>query len=66
VNYVLGTGLHSYGFGAGAVASRMCLIGAIDLGILLVFLAIQTVREAVGRAPAARSPAGSAAQAAGT
>jgi hypothetical protein len=44
----------------------MCLIGAIDLGILLVFLAIQTVREAVGRAPAARSPAGSAAQAAGT
>lgn len=45
VNYILGTGLHSYGFGMGAVASRMCLVGAIDLGIVLVFMLIHTLRQ---------------------
>ncbi len=31
VNYVLGIGLHSYGFGTGAVARYMFMIGGIDL-----------------------------------
>jgi len=31
VNYVLGTGLHSYGFGTGAVAKYMFRVGAVDL-----------------------------------
>ncbi len=35
VNYVLGTGLHSYGFGAGAVANYFLWIGSIDLGLVL-------------------------------
>jgi ABC-type transport system involved in cytochrome c biogenesis permease subunit len=34
VNYVLGTGLHSYGFGVGNVASKTMLVGGIDLAIL--------------------------------
>ena len=34
VNYVLGIGLHSYGFGTGAVASRMFLCGEIDLALV--------------------------------
>jgi ABC-type transport system involved in cytochrome c biogenesis permease subunit len=48
VNYILGTGLHSYGFGMGAVASRMCLAGAIDLGIVLVFMLIHALRYRSG------------------
>lgn len=43
VNYVLGIGLHSYGFGTGAVVHYMMLTGSIDLlliGLLtLVYLA---------------------------
>lgn len=43
VNYVLGIGLHSYGFGTGAVARYMFLLGGIDLGFValcaLVYLA---------------------------
>ncbi len=34
VNYVLGIGLHSYGFGTGAVAHYMFLTGGIDLGLV--------------------------------
>ncbi|NOY82176.1 MAG: cytochrome c biogenesis protein CcsA [Kiritimatiellaeota bacterium] len=45
VNYVLGTGMHSYGFGMGAVAARMCLIGAIDLGLLLLLAGLFAVRR---------------------
>ncbi|MBN2450421.1 MAG: cytochrome c biogenesis protein CcsA [Lentisphaeria bacterium] len=45
VNYVLGTGLHSYGFGAGAVAGRMCAVGAADLTLLLAFLCVHAVRQ---------------------
>ncbi len=39
VNYVLGTGLHSYGFGTGAMTKWLFLIGEIDLG-LIALLAI--------------------------
>jgi ABC-type transport system involved in cytochrome c biogenesis permease subunit len=45
VNYVLGTGLHSYGFGVGAVASRMLVIGALDLAVLVLFGAIHRLRH---------------------
>jgi ABC-type transport system involved in cytochrome c biogenesis permease subunit len=45
VNYVLGTGLHSYGFGVGAVASRMCLIGAVDLAFVVFWAAVYAVRR---------------------
>jgi ABC-type transport system involved in cytochrome c biogenesis permease subunit len=36
VNYVLGTGLHSYGFGTGAVVYYLKLVGGTDLGFALV------------------------------
>ena len=55
VNYVLGTGLHSYAFGKGAVAGRMMQIGAADLLVVLLCAACYLVRrprvnEAVERA----------------
>jgi ABC-type transport system involved in cytochrome c biogenesis permease subunit len=34
VNFVLGMGLHSYGFGTGAVVKYLYLVGGIDLAIL--------------------------------
>jgi ABC-type transport system involved in cytochrome c biogenesis permease subunit len=34
VNYVLGIGLHSYGFGTGAVVRYLFLVGGIDLAIV--------------------------------
>lgn len=34
VNYVLGTGLHSYGFGTGGVARSMFQIGGVDLALI--------------------------------
>ncbi len=34
VNYVLGIGLHSYGFGTGAVVRYMFLLGTIDLAFI--------------------------------
>ena len=36
VNYVLGIGLHSYGFGTGAIASRVFLIGTLDLAFVVL------------------------------
>jgi len=36
VNFVLGIGLHSYGFGTGAVVHYMYRIGGIDLGLALL------------------------------
>ncbi|MCK4660837.1 MAG: cytochrome c biogenesis protein CcsA [Phycisphaerae bacterium] len=44
VNYVLGTGLHSYGFGKGAVARYMLLLGVIDLAVALALCAIHLAR----------------------
>jgi len=48
VNYVLGAGLHTYGFGTGAVARRMQLAGGIDLGFVLILSAIHLLRRAPG------------------
>jgi ABC-type transport system involved in cytochrome c biogenesis permease subunit len=52
VNYVLGTGLHSYGFGTGAVARKMLMVGVIDLALIglcaVVFLARRTWQTPAG------------------
>ncbi len=48
VNYVLGTGLHSYGFGTGAVKNMMFLIGGIDLGFLALCAVVWGVRRLLG------------------
>jgi ABC-type transport system involved in cytochrome c biogenesis permease subunit len=45
VNYVLASGLHSYGFGTGAVAKRMLTVGAIDLAVILVCGVIYLLRR---------------------
>ncbi len=49
VNYVLGIGLHSYGFGTGAVARYMFTIGGIDLafavGCYLFHVGRERIRE---------------------
>ena len=45
VNYVLGIGLHSYGFGTGAVARYMFLTGGTDLAIVAVLCVIYVVRQ---------------------
>lgn len=51
VNYVLGIGLHSYGFGTGAVARYMFLLGGIDLSFValcaIVFLARKSWKRPV-------------------
>jgi ABC-type transport system involved in cytochrome c biogenesis permease subunit len=44
VNYVLGIGLHSYGFGTGAIASRVFMIGTIDLSLVAVCSLIYLAR----------------------
>jgi len=44
VNYVLGIGLHSYGFGTGAMARYMFLIGGIDLALVATLSLIHVVR----------------------
>ncbi|MFH0981541.1 MAG: cytochrome c biogenesis protein CcsA [Planctomycetota bacterium] len=58
VNYVLGIGLHSYGFGTGAVARYMFLTGAIDLGVVLLLCALYLIRRPTDSAlPAAMAVA---------
>jgi ABC-type transport system involved in cytochrome c biogenesis permease subunit len=45
VNYVLGIGLHSYGFGTGAVVRYMFRVGGIDLALILVCCVIYLARR---------------------
>lgn len=45
VNYVLGIGLHSYGFGTGAIAGRVFLIGSIDLAFVALCVLVHVVRR---------------------
>jgi len=45
VNYVLGIGLHSYGFGTGAVAIRIFTIGAIDLLSVVILFVVYLIRS---------------------
>lgn len=49
VNYVLGAGLHSYGFGTGAVARYMFLIGGADLAFVLVAAVVYLLRRTTPR-----------------
>ncbi|HVP13652.1 MAG TPA: cytochrome c biogenesis protein CcsA [Phycisphaerae bacterium] len=43
VNFVLGTGLHSYGFGTGVVAQYMFWVGGIDLAFILLCAAVYSL-----------------------
>jgi ABC-type transport system involved in cytochrome c biogenesis permease subunit len=54
VNFVLGIGLHSYGFGAGAVARYMFVIGGADLAIVVACAVIYLARS--WRIPALAQP----------
>ena len=45
VNFVLGIGLHSYGFGTGAVASRMFLFGGVDVAIVVLCSIVYFLRS---------------------
>ncbi|HUU85368.1 MAG TPA: cytochrome c biogenesis protein CcsA, partial [Phycisphaerae bacterium] len=45
VNYVLGSELHSYGFGTGAVVRSMFLVGGIDLGLVALCCLVYLVRR---------------------
>ncbi|HOW69578.1 MAG TPA: cytochrome c biogenesis protein CcsA [Phycisphaerae bacterium] len=47
VNYVLGIGVHSYGFGTGAVVRYMFLIGGIDLSLIVACAAVYLLRSRV-------------------
>jgi ABC-type transport system involved in cytochrome c biogenesis permease subunit len=44
VNYVLGTGKHSYGFGTGAVVRYMFIVGGIDLGLIALCAVVYRLR----------------------
>jgi ABC-type transport system involved in cytochrome c biogenesis permease subunit len=52
VNYVLGIGLHSYGFGTGAVAGYLFMIGGADL----LFVAGLALAYLLRRTPTAPAP----------
>lgn len=45
VNYVLGMGLHSYGFGRGAVVRWLFLVGGLDLALILACGLIYVLRR---------------------
>ncbi len=45
VNFVLGIGLHSYGFGTGAVARYMFLLGGADLGFVALCAVVYLLRR---------------------
>ena len=57
VNYVLGTGLHSYGFGSGAVVRSMKMLvgGDLALIVLLVLIRRWKLRKSANP-PAVRRP----------
>lgn len=57
VNFVLGRGLHSYGFGTGAVADYMLLLGGVDLGVVMVLCALALARRHELEPGPARNPA---------
>ena len=46
VNFVLGTGLHSYGFGTGAVVKYLFRVGGIDLALVAICSVIYLIRRA--------------------
>ena len=56
VNYVLGIGLHSYGFGTGAVIRWMFLVGGIDLALIFICCIVYLVRCRLHSSPAPPAP----------
>ncbi len=52
VNFVLGIGLHSYGFGTGAVVRHMLWIGGIDALLIGLFGVVYLLRRVPAAAPA--------------
>ena len=56
---MLCVGLHSYGFGKGAVASRVYLIGGIDLVVVLACFLVYLARQRPGVLVPAGGPAAS-------
>jgi hypothetical protein len=61
VNFVLGIGLHSYGFGTGAVVTYLFLIGGCDLALVAVCCVLHLVRRGIAFPPAPGPPATAAA-----
>lgn len=57
VNYVLGIGLHSYGFGTGAMARYMFLFGGTDLSFAAVLGLIYLIRRGTATAATPRGVA---------
>ena len=57
VNYVLGIGLHSYGFGTGEVARNMFTVGGIDLALVAACYVVYLIRRRSVPAPPVGSPA---------
>ncbi len=51
VNYVLNTGMHSYGFGTGAVVRYLYVAGGIDLGLVLASSLTALLRHTPQAAP---------------
>jgi len=55
VNFVLGIGLHSYGFGTGTVVRYMLLLGGVDLLLILLCSIVYLLRRTSEPAPAPAS-----------
>lgn len=60
VNFVLGTGLHSYGFGAGPVVIWMYRLGSADLGFVLLMTVLYLVRSRSRQTAEGPAPSGAA------
>jgi hypothetical protein len=52
VNFVLASGLHSYGFGSSSLVRIMVLIAAVEAGFLIAGALAHRRRLAAGGAPA--------------
>ncbi len=57
VNYVLGIGLHSYGFGTGAVVRYMFTTAGIDLSLIALCCIVYVLRRRLANQRLAASPA---------
>jgi ABC-type transport system involved in cytochrome c biogenesis permease subunit len=57
VNFVLGTGLHSYGFGTGAVVKYLSRVAGVDLGLVGLCCIIYLARRPATATRAVTAPA---------
>jgi ABC-type transport system involved in cytochrome c biogenesis permease subunit len=51
VNFILGIGLHSYGFGTGAVVRYMFIIGGLDLALIVLCALVYLMRRRPSGSP---------------